>query len=90
MILKWKSVDMNIEFGIIYLCEFSSSSGKKKIGRQYGLTFFDIVYDSKEEGEIWCNMVQADPKQINIVPFVSEYMLMKFISQSHIVTNVMS
>jgi hypothetical protein len=31
-------------------------------------------------------MVCTDPKQTNIAPFVSEYMLMKLISQSHFVT----
>lgn len=85
MTLKWKSVDMNIEFGIICLFEFNSSSGKKN-RKAVWINFFDIVYDSKEEGEIWCNMVQADPKQTNILPLVSEYILMKFISQSHFVT----
>jgi hypothetical protein len=32
MALKWKSLDMNIEFEVICLCEFNSSSGKKLEG----------------------------------------------------------
>jgi hypothetical protein len=53
MALKWKSLDMNIDFEIICLYEVGNSLGSK-IGRWYGLTFLTFFYDSEEQGE---NMV---------------------------------
>jgi hypothetical protein len=53
--MKWKTLDWNMKFEIVYLCEFSSSSNSE-IGRQTGLTFSTVFTIPK-------NTVYTNPKQ---------------------------
>jgi hypothetical protein len=47
------------------------------------MNFFDTVQDIEEQGE---NMVYTKPKWTSIVPFICEYILVKFVLGSKFMT----
>jgi hypothetical protein len=55
----------------------------KQNGKVMLVNFFDIIYDSKEQGE---NTICTKPKETNIVPPCLKCMFVRFILWSQFVT----